>query len=118
MDACDLCMRQLATCKIFLDWAWALTPSPPVHDRTASLTTLGYGLAAADLEIVEPKSLESPQLWDFLTGRLKKDLQFQADELFMMHDTAVLALAFSRDSELLASGSQDGKIKARLVPSP
>ena len=56
------------------------------------------------------------QVWDFLTGRLKKDLQFQADEQFMMHDTAVLALAFSRDSELLASGSQDGKIKARLAP--
>ena len=48
-----------------------------------------------------------------MTGRLKKDLQFQADEQFMMHDTAVLALAFSRDSELLASASQDGKIKAR-----
>ena len=29
----------------------------------------------------------------------------------MMHDTAVLALAFSRDSELLASASQDGTIK-------
>ena len=60
-------------------------------------------------------------MWDFLTGRLKKDLQFQADEQFMMHDTAVLALAFSRDSELLASGSQDGKIKARpsaLCPDP
>ena len=58
------------------------------------------------------------QVWDFLTGRLKKDLQFQADEQFMMHDSAVLALAFSRDSELLASGSQDGKIKARAEPYP
>ena len=46
-----------------------------------------------------------------MSGKLKKDLQFQADEQFMMHDTAVLALAFSRDSELLVSGSQDGKIK-------
>ena len=35
----------------------------------------------------------------------------------MMHDGAVLALNFSRDSELLVSGSQDGKIKAR-VPGP
>jgi WD40 repeat-containing protein SMU1 len=29
----------------------------------------------------------------------------------MMHEDAVLALAFSWESELLASGSQDGKIK-------
>lgn len=53
------------------------------------------------------------QVWDVVSGRLRKDLQFQADEQFMMHDTAVIALAVSRDSELLASGSQDGKIKVR-----
>ena len=37
----------------------------------------------------------------------------------MMHDQSILAIAFSRDSELVASGSQDGKVKvgdgARLV---
>ena len=54
-------------------------------------------------------------MWDFISGKLKKDLQYQADEQFMMHDTAVLALNFSRDSEMLASGSQDGKIKARFT---
>ena len=29
----------------------------------------------------------------------------------MMHEDAVLCVDFSRDSEMLASGSQDGKIK-------
>ena len=30
---------------------------------------------------------------------------------FMMMDDAILTLSFSRDSEMLVSGSQDGKIK-------
>lgn len=38
---------------------------------------------------------------------------FNPQETFMMHDDAVLCIDFSRDSEMLASGSQDGKIKVR-----
>lgn len=33
----------------------------------------------------------------------------------MMHEKAVIAVAFSKDSELLASGSQDGQIKVWRV---
>ncbi|CAM8959086.1 unnamed protein product [Rhodiola kirilowii] len=51
------------------------------------------------------------EVWDHISGKLKKDLPYQADETFMMHDEPVLCVDFSRDSEMLASGSQDGKIK-------
>ncbi|CAD6231543.1 unnamed protein product [Miscanthus lutarioriparius] len=51
------------------------------------------------------------EVWDYLSGKLKKDLQYQADESFMMHEEPVLCVDFSRDSEMLASGAQDGMIK-------
>ena len=33
----------------------------------------------------------------------------------MMHDEAVLCIDFSKDSEMLASGSQDGEIKVNSI---
>lgn len=49
-----------------------------------------------------------PQIWDSLTGKLRKDLSYQAEEMFMMHEEAVLSCAWSRDSEVLATGGWQG----------
>ena len=46
-----------------------------------------------------------------LLGTLRTDLGFQKEEQFMMHDSAILSLAFSADSALLASGDKEGCVK-------
>lgn len=51
------------------------------------------------------------EVYDVDTCKLHRELAYQAEEKFMMHKTAVLCLAMSRDMEMLASGSQGGQVK-------
>jgi WD40 repeat-containing protein SMU1 len=51
------------------------------------------------------------EVWDYELGKLDTTLEYQKQDKIMMHNTSILCLAFSQDSEYLASGSEDGMVK-------
>lgn len=55
------------------------------------------------------------EVYDPVLCRVRTDLAYQAEEAFMVHKGAVLALDFSADDELLASGDVTGTIKVWRV---
>lgn len=52
------------------------------------------------------------EAWDFETQALRQDLEYQVKEQFMSQEgSSILCCVFSRDSDHIATGSQNGQIK-------
>ncbi len=57
------------------------------------------------------KKQKQTKVWSWMRAKLRADLAYQAKDELMLHDCDVICLAWSKDSELLASGDSKGGVK-------
>lgn len=55
------------------------------------------------------------EVWDPVDAKIRKDLVYQSEEMYMLHEAVITALSVSKDNELLASGDKSGLIKVWRV---
>ncbi|SCN62696.1 alternative splicing regulator, putative [Plasmodium chabaudi chabaudi] len=51
------------------------------------------------------------EIWNWYTGKLNMDLEYQKENKIMTHDNAIVSLCISKDDEILLSGDSNGLIK-------
>jgi WD40 repeat-containing protein SMU1 len=51
------------------------------------------------------------EVWDPQTGKLKTELEYQLENVLMLHNNSVTSVNFSKDSKMLCSGDLDGNVK-------
>ena len=78
------------------------------YQARSLVRSLGSGYVSVCLPVDFP---EAPHLNPHTQTKLTE----QANEEFMMHDIAVMAMAFSRDGEMLATGDTDGIVKVPFI---
>lgn len=55
------------------------------------------------------------EIWDYDTGKLSKELQYQANDQMMSHDSGISAVCWSSNTELIATATRKGEIKIWLL---
>jgi WD40 repeat-containing protein SMU1 len=51
------------------------------------------------------------EIWDPQTGKLKTELEYQLENVLMLHTNSVTSVNFSKDSKMLCSGDLEGNVK-------